>query len=184
MWIQSFYSAKNNAFSFRINKYFNYIAIENTTKIIVAICLFVNVIFGMSSIKKEYSLNFSGAKETANFINKQNLQANEIACYRSWRATALAPYLPNTKLWAIDRKEYSTFFILDSVFTKYGNSLSEKEILKRTKEKYKSKALLLLNEPLSIPSDDSYDSKLLYNNEKLIWGCDDENFFLYEIQFK
>ena len=141
------------------------------------------MIYGFSSIKKEYRYEYSGSKSIAKYIIQNNLQSKEIACYRSWRATAVAPYLPNTKFWFIDRKEFGTYFILDSVFNKDGDTLSEYDIIKRTKEKYNNQALLLLNYPLTIPPDSTFEYHLLYQNEKLTWGTDDENFLLYEINF-
>jgi hypothetical protein len=146
-------------------------------------CLFVNVIYGLSTIRKEYNYQYSGAKAMSDYILNNNLQSNEIACYRSWRATAVAPYLPQTKFWFSDRGEYGSFFKLDSIFDKDGNSLSDVEVIKRTKQKYNKEALLLLNYPLSIIPNSSFNYQLLFQNEKLTWGTDDENFLLYKLVF-
>ncbi len=61
--------------------------------------------------------------------------------------------------------------------------MSEKEIIARVKEKYKTTALLLLNEAMVSAPGEGYDLKLLYQNKNFIWGTDDERFFLYEINF-
>lgn len=184
VWISNYYEAKENMTSKFFSKFINVILLEKTVLMIIAVCLFVNVIYGVSTIRKEYKYEYSGAKSIANYIIKNHLQSTEIACYRSWRATALAPYLPLAKFWFIDRKEYGSYFKLDSVFTNYGDSFSEKEVIEKTKEKYHQKALLLLNYPLSMPADSTYDSHLLFQNNRLTWGTDDENYFLYEMSFK
>lgn len=184
LWINKYYSIQDNLISKNLARIVNYTAIEDTTKVILIICLFVNSLFGINTIKKDYHYNFSGSKEMANFIIANKLENSDIACYRSWRASAIAPYLPNTKLWFVDREEFGTYFILDTIFKKYGNSLTEEEVIKRTQRKYSAKAFLLLNEPLSIPSSEEYNSELMYQNKKYIWGADDEKYFLYKIWFR
>lgn len=183
-WIETNYTAKDNLISKKITGFVDIGFLGKALKLMLLISLSVNVVFGFSNLKKEYLYSYSGAKEMAGYITSHQLQNNEIACYRSWRATSLAPYLPRTKLWFIDRKEYGTYFSLDSVFYKYGDALPEKEVIRRTKEKYKNKALLLLNEPLSLIPDGSYDFKLLYENKIFNWGTNDEKYFLYEMTFK
>jgi len=183
LWISSFYTNKENKLSKLIAKFINLEYLGKSVLMVVVISLFIGLIYGFSFIKKEYLYEYSGSKTMAKYIIQNNLESTEIACYRSWRATAVAPYLPNTKFWFIDRKEFGTYFILDSTFTKDGNTLSEYEIIKRAKEKYNKKALLLLNYPLSIQADSTFEYHLLYENEKLRWGTDDENFLLYEINF-
>ncbi len=183
LWISSYYTNKENNLSKLIAKFINLDYLGKSVLIVVVLSLFIGLIYGFSSIKKEYRYEYSGSKSIAKYIIQNNLQSKEIACYRSWRATAVAPYLPNTKFWFIDRKEFGTYFILDSVFNKDGDTLSEYDIIKRTKEKYNNQALLLLNYPLTIPPDSTFEYHLLYQNEKLTWGTDDENFLLYEINF-
>lgn len=175
IWINSCYQNNNRQEELRFK-------IDNFLKIFLTLALCINTIFGLNTIKKEIQNNFSGTKELANFIINNHLENNEIACYRSWRASGISPYLPKTHLWFIDRQEYGTYFILDDVFQKKGDSLTEEEVLSITKSKYKE-VLLLLNEPLLKLNDSSFNSVLLFNNKKMIWGTDDEIFYLYKIKF-
>jgi hypothetical protein len=157
--------------------------LERAVIIILAICLAINVVFGLSTLRKEYTCEFSGSKAMADYIIKNNFQDKEIACYRSWRATAVAPYLPNTKFYFIDEEKYGTYFKLDSTFTKYGDNLDDKQIISRTNRHYFTRVLLLLNYPLTCPANDWFQYKLLYQTNKLTWGTDDENYFLYDLTF-
>jgi hypothetical protein len=173
MWLAEFY--RNNNQSMR--------KLETGYELFLNVCLLISFIFGFSSLRKEYQYDFSGSKPAAAFIIDHHLEKREIACYRSWRASAIAPYLPEGKLWFIDRKEYGSYFILDSVYQKEGDSLSEEEIITRVKTKYPDDALLLLNEPLSLRNDLLFSAKLLYKNSNFNWGADDESFYLYELKF-
>ncbi len=183
LWVSRFYLDKENSISKLISRYINNNYMERSVLLVISMCLFVNVIYGLSTIRKEYNYQYSGAKDMSDYILNNNLQTNEIACYRSWRATAVAPYLPQTKFWFPDRGEYGSFFKLDSIFDKDGNSLSDLEVIKRTQKKYNKEALLLLNYPLTILPDSSFNCQLLFQNEKLTWGTDDENFLLYKLVF-
>jgi hypothetical protein len=178
LWIATFY---NDRYPFLKEKAWN--ELKNMYTGFLMICLGISVMFGLSCLRKEFQYDFSGSEKTAGFILKNNLQDKEIACYPSWRASALSPYLPNTKLWFVERKEYGTFFTLDSVFKKDGNDLSHVEVISRLHEKYPQGALLLLNEPLSLREQEQFTSKLLFRNTEFIWGVNDEIFFLYEIKF-
>lgn len=175
IWINSFYQNSSEPVDLRYK-------IDNFLKIFLTLALSINTVFGLSTIKKEIQNNFSGTKELAHFIIHNHLENNDIACYRSWRASGISPYLPNAHLWFIDREEYGTYFILDSVFQQKGDALSEEEILATTKRKYKE-VLLLLNGPLLKVNDSSFYATLLFNTKKMDWGTDDEIFYLYKIKF-
>jgi hypothetical protein len=177
LWLATFYADR---YAFLKEKAFD--KLKTIYEGFLMICLVTSVVFGLSCLRKEFRYDFSGSQKTAEYILKNNLQNKEIACYPSWRASAISPYLPKTKLWFIERKEYGSYFILDSVFKKDGNDLSQEEVLTRVQKKYPAGTLLLLNEPLSIMEQEQFTSKLLFRNKEFIWGANDETFFLYEVK--
>ncbi len=178
LWIKEYYTETNNRLSKKL-KFINYSKIEASFKTIFILSLMVNSIFGMSSIRKEYLYNHSGAKEMAEYIIHHHLQNNEIACFNCWSAS-VSPYLPTTKLWSINSKRYETFFILDSVYIK-SSGISSEEMLKRVKEKYNKEAILLTGEPQHIVNGSGVEVKLIAKNEKYNWKDNGENYFLYKI---
>ncbi len=182
LWIKEYYQEKENVLSKTFGNKINYADIETSFNIFLVLCLIVNSIFGISSIRKEYSSNYSGAAEMANFINQYNVENKAIATYQCW-SVSVAAYLPKTKLWSVEIKKHQTFMITDSVFIKNEN-LSSEEIISRIKEKYKTETLLLVSEPLAPISDSTVETTLLFQNEKPNWVNNNERYLLYKINFK
>lgn len=184
LWIQFYYPAKSNHLSATIAKLFPLVSINTTVKTFLSICLIINVVFGIRTLQKEFKYSFSGAKEAGEFI-AQNIPDNaSIACYTSYRATAVAPYIGNRKLWFADRKEYGTYFLLDSVYALQGDNLPEEEVLERCKAQFGEQefAFLMVNKPLNTQSTREYSAKLLFENRIHVWETT-ELFWIYEISF-
>lgn len=185
LWIVSFYSQRENFFSKAAGRIINFSFAGYAIKLFIGACLLINVIFGFRTLQKEFHYSYTGGEEAGAFIAKNIPSQSEIACYYSYKATAVAPYIPDIKLWFVDRKEYGTYFLLDSVFAKYGNSLSEQEVLERCKEKYRKgkPVLLLLNLPLSEGAATENSARLLFQNKIPVWTGSTEIFWLYRITF-
>lgn len=183
IWISTYYK-KSEVYLF--SNYFPRIKLTNlelSFNFFLTVCLAVNIIFGFKSILKEYRFSYSGAEEAARFIQDNHFDNAEIACYRSWRATALAPYLPKNKFWLIDRNEFGTYYKLDSTYYKYGDALTEEEVITKIKNKYPQKSILIFNEKLLRATNQAFHSKLLFENKRVIWGSDDERYYIYSIEF-
>lgn len=185
LWIESFYLRKENFFSKAIGRIINFSFADYAIKLFIGACLFINVIFGLSTLRKEFRYSFTGAKEAGTFIANNIPAQSEVACYNAYTAVGIAPYIPDIKLWFVDRKEYGTYYLLDSVYLKYGNALSEQQVLERCKEKYGNgkSILLLLNVPLSEEASSQNSAHLLFQNKIPIWTGSKEIFWLYRITF-
>ncbi len=181
LWIKEHYSDGETWISRKIGRYINSSILGTFFNTFLILCLIVNSIFGMNSLRKEYLYSYSGAKELKTFINQHNLQNEEIACNQCW-SVSLAPYLPKTKFWAVNIKKYETYMITDSVYLKSA-AISSEEVLQRVKEKYGKQGLLLTSEPLPIESSSGLEINLLFQNERLTWKDNGENYFLYKITF-
>jgi len=184
LWIQSYYPDKENYFSKTISGFIPLPYLNLTVKIFLSICLIINVVFGIRTLQKEFKYSFSGAKEAGQFISKNIPDNTAIACYTSYRATAVAPYISNRRLWFADRKEYGTYFLLDSIYAKIGDNLPEEEVLERCKTEFgkESSAFLMVNKPLSERSANEYSAKLLFENKIHVWETT-ELFWIYQISF-
>jgi len=184
IWLSSYYNRKENHFISKSLPMLNLKNSERSFIFLLTTCLLVNIVFGIKSIRKEYLYSYSGAEEAAHFIKDNHLDSSEIACYRSWRATAVAPYLPKIKLWHLDRNEFGTYYKLDSTYYKAGNSLREEEVIKKARLRYPEKCILMLNEKLTKTNTENWKTLLLFENKKIIWGSEDERYYIYSIEFK
>lgn len=145
-------------------------------------CLLITTIFGLKSIAKEIRYSYSGAKEVADFLKENKIDA--IAAYPSWRATPIAPYLPQLKIWQIERNEYGAAYSLDSTFYRFGNSLDDHQVYELCAKNYQRECILVLDHALNENTIKSGDAFLIFNNKKFIWGSDDETYFIYSVNFQ
>ncbi len=180
IWISSFYEKKNNFLISRLSFLFNLESFSLFFTKFLCCCFLITLFFGVRSISKEIRYSYSGAEEAAAFLKENKIQ--EIAAYPSWRATPLSPYIPETKIWQLERNEYGRAYDLDSVFYKYGNSLSDLKILELCRKKYPEECVLMLNQPLNYCY--AGQATLIFSNKKFIWGSDDESYFIYTVHFK
>lgn len=185
LWIKSFYSQKEIFFSKAVGRVINFSFADYSIKLFIGACLLINVVFGFRSLQKEFRYSFTGAEEAGKFISNNIPASSEIACYNAYTAAGVAPYIPDIKLWYVDREEYGTYYLLDSVFAKYGNWLSEEEVLGRCKKKFGvgKPILILLNVPLSNEAYSQNSAQLLFHNKIPIWTGSQEIFWLYRITF-
>lgn len=184
LWIYHYYPKAQNFLPKASPKIITPQLARQVFNFFIGFCLFISAIFGLRTVEKEVLGAFSGAREAGIFIS-DNIPEKEIACYPSFHATAVAPYIPDIKLWFVDRLEYGTYFTLDSVFLQYAGALTEEQILSRCAKKYGigKNTLLLLNNPLTEESKKKYRAKLLFKNKTPLWTNSKEIYWLYRITF-
>lgn len=182
LWLSVFYKTKQGSFSFVRLKYPE--RLKYFLQIVLCCILFVQDIFGLSTLRKELMYESSGSLSMADHIKEQCRDMEEVACYKSYTASAIAPFLPNTKLWFVDRQDYGSYFILDSLYKRYGDMLTQGQIIDRVKEKYSTGAYLLLNSELEADTSKAYSFQLLYQNKQKPWAAGREQFYLYKIIFR
>jgi hypothetical protein len=164
------------------NKLFSGISIDkNLVRISMAVlnvCLALALIYSLRVQSQEYEYIFSGAKEMAEFIKRNNLDTNVIIAHPSPQASALLPYLPGKKFWYAGMEDYGTFVaynkkLLDS------KAISNLEVISRMRKTFphESKKLLLLGRPLNLSESNGFE--LLYKVDN-VFGYNGERYYLYK----
>src|SRR4030042_3738839 len=75
----------------------------------INVCLSLSLLYALKIQHREYKYIFSGAKEMAYFIKRNNLDDYTIVAHPSSYASALLPYLPGRQFWYADIEGYGTF---------------------------------------------------------------------------
>jgi hypothetical protein len=174
LWISRYYSDSQN-------KLFEGISLRNNllriSTALINICLALSLIYSLKVQLQEYNHIFSGAKEMADFIKRNNFD-NIIVAHPSPQASALLPYLDKQKFWYAGIEDFGTFVpynnkILDS------RGISNSEVISRMKNAFpdQSKILLLLGSPLNNPESNGF--RLLYKVDK-VFGYNMEKYYLYK----
>ncbi len=125
------------------------------------------------------NLNFSGAKEMANYLKDNNLLTEEIATYPAITGSALLPYLPSKKFYQMERGEEGTFSTWDykARYDPLRPYWEIKNDLQRFYEQaeIKPKSILILTTwPLGY-----YDRSLIFVSANKKQSLTDEYFYLY-----
>ncbi len=145
------------------------------------VCLAGNAAYSAYYYYDTRETNYSGAKEMANYLIKNNLVNEEIATYPTIAGSALLPFLPGKKFFQMELGEMGTYVSWDDKY-KYATLLPYWEHRKNTWLFYKStnphlKSVLILSTwPLK-----QYDVSLIpiYQNTKP--SLTDEYFYLYRL---
>jgi hypothetical protein len=135
--------------------------------------------FTISYYQKEILYKSSGSKEMADFIKNNKLSERTFVAYNADITPVILAYLPDTKFWYANQREYGSYIKYDEKSLIHAFDLKEDEILMTTNEYFpdNNDLLLLLTFPLSNKYSDKY--KLLFHN--ISFGKDiDEVFYLYE----
>jgi hypothetical protein len=75
----------------------------------INICLALSLPYCLKIQYAEYKYLFSGAKEMADFIKRNNLDNYNIVAHPPPQAAALLPYLPRKQFWYAAIEDYGTF---------------------------------------------------------------------------
>lgn len=173
LWISRYYpDSQKNLFRITANT-----DLLKFSVAIINICLALSLLYSFKIQYKDYKYIFSGAKEMADFIKKNDSNNYTIVAHPSPYASALLPYLPGTKFWYADIEDYGTFVHLNRKFLA-GVKISNSEVISRMKKAFseQSTILLLLSKPLSFPELNGF--RLLYKVDK-VFGYNREQYYLY-----
>lgn len=174
LWVSRYYHDSQENFSEASNKNLLRISI-----LMINLCLALSLVYSLKIQYQEYNYIFSGAKEMADFIKRNNLDNNTIVAYPSPQTSALLPYLPGEKFWYAGIEEYGTFVAYNKKFLD-GKDISNSEVISRMKKAFpkQSKILLLLARPLNCPESNNF--RLLYKVDKDVFGYNREKYYLYK----
>lgn len=128
----------------------------------------------------EYLLPFSGSKEIAEYIKKNNLESYTLIAFKSPYGSAVLPYLPNTKMWCPEYQTYCSYMVWNNTYMGNANISMQDVIIRSAAITEDKKILLLLNIPLD-ESNKNYNllKTASYSN---FWPDGDgvnENYWLY-----
>ena len=173
-WISNYYGNSEKIF-LNITSKINF---SRISMVIINACLTVSLLYCLEIQYLEYRYDFSGSKETADFISKNHLDILTIVAHRSIGTLALLPYLPGKKFWYADIENYGTFITYNRRYLA-GRDISNAQVISRADKAFpdKSKILLLLTTPLDIQESSGF--KLLYKVDE-VFGYGKEKFYLYK----
>jgi hypothetical protein len=134
-------------------------------------------------IRDELQGDFSGAKETANFIIKNKLDTSILIGNQAWAASAISPYLnKDIKFYYPENDKVGTFYIYDSTYLNGRWAMPSEYCIKPVLDKYNNKiksCVFVLNRPF--PAEYGRDWKLLFQNTNNTI-MKDEYYYLYKIR--
>ena len=174
LWISTYYRDSHG-------KLVRIISNTNLPKISIAainICLALSLPYSLEMGYIEYKYLFSGSKEMADFIKKNNLDTYIVIAHPTPQTAALLPYLPGKKFWYAGTEDYGTFVAYDKRYLD-GATISNSEVISRMKNNFPQEPniLLLLSRPLNFPESNSFT--LLYKVEE-VFGYNRERYYLYK----
>jgi hypothetical protein len=128
--------------------------------------------------RQEVTQPYSGAKELASFIRRNDLAGRTIAAHPAPHAEAVLPYLPGVRLWYLGIEDFGTYMLWDQAY-RAGAELPLDRALERADRVPSGPdgALLLLSSPLSEQQARRY--RLLHASAHVPFGHPDERFYLY-----
>jgi hypothetical protein len=132
--------------------------------------------------RNEIDREFSAARTMARYLRAEGLASRRIVAHQSSRAVAILPYLPETKLWYPERRDYGTFMLWDRTYAE-GQLRYAPDAVRRMKQAFADwrhpdrGVLLLLNQEL--PDAKSHGYHLIYRTPGTPFRADDEVFSLY-----
>jgi hypothetical protein len=147
--------------------------INSLFNLLLIIQLFISII----SISQEYKYPFSGGKETAEFLNNNNLANSQIIGHPTALTLSVLGYMKNIKFYDLSKRKLSTFFRHD-----YEVYMVNYEILYDTSLKLASssdKVILILNQNI----EDTFGYKANQNFYKIFESANaivkSEKFYVY-----
>lgn len=146
--------------------------------VLINISLALSLLYAVKIQYLEYKNAFSGAKEMADIIKRNNLIHYTIVAHKPPKAASLLPYLPKKRFWYATFEDYGTFVKYDKKYGE-GENISNLQVISKLEKTFpdKSRTLLLLTEPINPPQ--SYGLTLLFKVEG-VFGYGREKFYLYK----
>jgi hypothetical protein len=174
LWISRYYHDTQNYLLHKIST----LKLSQLSIVLINICLALSLLYYLTIQHYEYRYIFSGAKDMANFIKRNNLDNYTIAAYPSPQASALLPFLPGKQFWYADIEDYGTFVAYNKKFVEAQN-ISNSEIILRINKAFseQSQILLLLSRPLNFSELNGFI--LLYKVDQ-VFGYNLEKYYLYK----
>jgi hypothetical protein len=175
LWIGNYYTDSNKIYLKIISTY--NINLLKISMVLINISLALSLVYAVKVQYLEYRHAFSGAKEMADIIKRNNLIHYTIVAHKSPPAASLLPYLPNKKFWYATFEDYGTFIKYNKKYGEGGN-ISNVQVIFKLEKTFpdKSKTLLLLTKPINFPQ--SYGLTLLFKVDEA-FGYGREKFYLY-----
>ncbi len=149
---------------------------EKWHQIVFMLILYVQFIGGIGSFTKNLVVPYSASRETANYMQKSQLNKEFIVASRDANMAALSGYL-DRKFYYPERQEMGSF----TLFKAGRKGVEQPEILAQitsllTKQPDNSKILLILTKELNVNREDLKIVSI--KNFEKAW-VDDERFYLY-----
>jgi hypothetical protein len=146
--------------------------------IVATALLAFSVLAGLVAAMQDIRAPFSGAKETAGFIEQSALQGRIIAGHGPAQTAAVLPYFPGKKIWYAGLGEFGSYQKWDRDFER-AQRVSYPEAVARAKKQFAGRPwLLLLNVEMPDPEREGF--RLLFRNGERPFAHPDERFWLYE----
>lgn len=174
LWISRYYRDTQNKLFSEIPS----LKLSKLSTALMNISLVISLLYSLAIQYQEYKYTFSGAKEMADFIKRNNLDNYTIVAHPSPQASALLPYLPGKHFWYAGVEDYGTFVAYNKRLLA-GRDISNSEVISRMKKVFseQSTILLLVSSPLNYLESNSF--RLLYKVDK-VFGYNLEKYYLYE----
>lgn len=83
--------------------------VHNISNYVLALCLALSCAYSLKMYVREYSYNFSSAKQMSQYIIRNGFNKFEIVALDRFQATSLLPYLPSAKFWFPESENYETY---------------------------------------------------------------------------
>ena len=166
-------SKKSSLFQFP--RIFKEIALSKVNKFIYLI-LVVHFISSLIALYKDYYLNFSSAREVAEFLKKSNLTDSEIIGHSSSTMIGISGYLDGKEIFFLEENRYGTYKKWDlEKMNEVNYSLID--LVAERLAKNNNKVLLILNIPIDEYTEDYSFNKIFESEESIV---ENEKFYIYD----
>jgi len=120
---------------------------------------------------------FSGAEETATFIQSHHLESADIAAHNLTQCEAILPYLPQTRFWYAGLGGYGTFLRWNQAQER-ALEMPYPVAEQHARLRFAGRPWLLLFN-VEIPDAQAHGFRLLFTNQRTIFEKADEHYWLY-----
>ena len=141
---------------------------------LIYLILAIHFMSSLIAVYKDYYLNFSSAREVAEFLKKNNLTNSEIIGHRSAVMIGISGYLDGKEIFFLEENRYGTFKKWDlEKMNEVNYSLIDLVAERLAKN---NKVLLILHVPIDEYAEDYSFNKIFESEESIV---EDEKFYIY-----